>query len=138
MNDKVAKNSLVAGDHGTTYGGNPLACAAVAEVLRIFDEDKILDNVNEVAPYLESKLKELVASYDFLKEERGLGLMRGIVFDTEKKKPADVVRAALSNGLVLITAGADVVRFLPPLVITKADVDEMMDKLTRSLSENIC
>ena len=61
--------------------------------------------------------------------------MRGIVFDTTKKKPADVVKAALSNGLVLITAGADVVRFLPPLVITPADVDEMIEKLTMSLSE---
>ncbi len=137
LNEKVAANSLVPGDHGTTYGGNPLACAAVAEVLKIFEEDKVIENVNEVAPYLEDKLKELVAAYDFLKEERGLGLMRGIVFDTDKKKPADVVRAALDNGLVLITAGADVIRFLPPLVITKADVDEMIEKLKKSLSEQI-
>ena len=61
--------------------------------------------------------------------------MRGIVFDTDKKSPADVVKAALSNGLVLITAGKDVVRFLPPLVITKDDVDEMIDKLTLSFTE---
>ncbi len=138
LNEKVAASSLVAGDHGTTYGGNPLACAAVAEVLKIFEDDKILDNVNTVAPYLESRLKEVVSAHDFLKGERGLGLMRGIVFDTDKKKPSDVVRAALSEGLVLITAGTDVVRFLPPLVITKADVDVMIEKLTRSLSKNIC
>ena len=135
MSEKVAESSLVPGDHGTTYGGNPLACAAVAEVLRIFEEDKIIDNVNRVAPYLEKKLRELVDAHDFLIEERGLGLMRGIVFDTDKKKPADVVKAALSNGLVLITAGTDVIRFLPPLVITEADVDEMIEKLTKSLSE---
>ncbi|MCR5688170.1 MAG: aspartate aminotransferase family protein [Lachnospiraceae bacterium] len=135
MNEKTAASSLVPGDHGTTYGGNPLACAAVAEVLKIFEEDKIIDNVNNVAPYLEAKLKELVAEYDFLIGERGLGLMRGLVFDTEKKKPGDVVKSALRNGLVLITAGADVVRFLPPLVITKADVDEMIEKLTRSFTE---
>ncbi len=135
MNGKVAKSSLVPGDHGTTYGGNPFACAAVAEVFKIFEEDKIIDNVNSVAPYLEKKLKEVVSSHDFLIGERGLGLMRGIVFDTSKKKPGDVAKAALSNGLVLITAGTDVVRFLPPLVITKADVDEMIEKLTMSLSE---
>ena len=133
MNEKVASASLVPGDHGTTYGGNPLACAAVATVLKIFEDEKIIDNVNEVAPYLEKRLKETVASYDFLKGERGLGLMRGIVFDTNKKSPGDVVKAALSHGLVLITAGKDVVRFLPPLVITKDDVDEMIEKLTLAL-----
>ena len=135
MNKKVADSSLVAGDHGTTYGGNPLACAAVAEVLKIFEDDKIVDNVNTVAPYLQKKLQEIVDEYDFLVSERGLGLMRGIVFDTNKKKPGDVAEAALANGLVLITAGTDVIRFLPPLVITKADVDEMADKLRRALSE---
>ena len=135
MNEKVASNSLVAGDHGTTYGGNPLACAAVDAVLKIFEEDRVLDNVREVAPYLEKKLKEIVERFDFLKEERGLGLMRAIVFDTDKKKPGDAVKAALSKGLVLITAGTDVVRFLPPLVITKEDVDEMAEKLTAALME---
>ena len=135
VNEKVAANSLVPGDHGTTYGGNPLACAAINAVLNIFEEDGILDNVGKVAPYLELRLKEVVASHDFLTGERGLGLMRAIVFDTNKKKPGDVVKTALANGLVLITAGSDVIRFLPPLVITKEDVDEMIDKLTVSLSE---
>ncbi len=137
LNDKTAASSLVAGDHGTTYGGNPLACAAVAEVFKIFEEDKVIDNVNEVAPYLQKRLGELVEAYDFLIKERGLGLMRGIVFDTDKVKPGDVVSAALSKGLVLITAGTDVIRFLPPLVITKADVDEMIEKLDASLKEKI-
>ncbi|MBR6159145.1 MAG: aminotransferase class III-fold pyridoxal phosphate-dependent enzyme, partial [Lachnospiraceae bacterium] len=135
VNDKVAAASLVPGDHGTTYGGNPLATAAVAAVLEIFREDKIIDNVNKVAPYLEKRLIEVVEEYDFLLEERGMGLMRAIVFDTSKRSPQDVVKAALTNGLVLITAGADVIRFLPPLVITEADVDEMIDKLRASLTE---
>lgn len=135
LNEKVAGASLVPGDHGTTYGGNPLACAAVSTVLKIFEEDDILANVREVAPYLEQKLKEIVDRYDFLTEERGLGLMRAIVFDTQKKKPGDVVAAALSKGLVLITAGSDVIRFLPPLTITKADVDEMAEKLSAALME---
>ncbi|MCR5301839.1 MAG: aspartate aminotransferase family protein [Lachnospiraceae bacterium] len=135
LNEKTASSSLVPGDHGTTYGGNPLACAAVAEVFRIFEEDGIIDNVNKVAPYLKKRLEETVASHDCLIAERGLGLMRGIVFDTDKKKPADVVSAALSKGLVLITAGPDVIRFLPPLIISEADVDEMIDKLNASLAE---
>ena len=135
LNEKVASASLVAGDHGTTYGGNPLACTAVDTVLKIFEEDNILENVRSLAPYLEKKLKEIVERFDFLKEERGLGLMRAIVFDTSKKKPGDVVKAALSKGLVLITAGEDLVRFLPPLVITKEDIDEMADKLTAALME---
>ena len=135
LNDKVASASLVPGDHGTTYGGNPLACAAVSAVFKIFEEDKVLDNVKAVAPYLEEKLGEVVASHDFLLGQRGLGLMRAIVFDTKKKSPADVVKSALSHGLVLITAGSDVVRFLPPLVITREDVDEMIEKLELALTE---
>ena len=135
VNDKVAASSLVPGDHGTTYGGNPLACAAVATVLKIFEEEKITDNVNKVAPYLEKRLKELVDSYDFLTGERGLGLMRGIVFDTDKKSPGDVVKAALSKGLVLITAGSNVIRFLPPLIISEADVDEMINRLSAAITE---
>lgn len=135
VNEKVAASSLVPGDHGTTYGGNPLACAAVTSVLKIFEEEGIIDNVRKVAPYLERRLKELIGSHDFLICERGLGLMRGIVFDTGKKSPGDVVKAALDKGLVLITAGTDVIRFLPPLVISKEDVDEMIDKLSAALAE---
>ena len=135
LNEKAASASLVPGDHGTTYGGNPFVCTAVAQVLKIFEEDGIIEHVQKVAPYLEKRLKEVAGSYDFIKGERGLGLMRGLVFDTDKKKPADVVSAALSNGLVLISAGTDVVRFLPPLIITEEDIDEMVDKLKLSLAE---
>lgn len=133
LSEKVANASLVPGDHGTTYGGNPLACAAVREVLSIFEEEKILENVNEVAPYLEAELKKLVDEYDFLVGERGLGLMRGLIFDTDKKSPSEVVKKAHDNGLVLITAGTNVVRFLPPLIITKAHVDEMIALLRKCL-----
>lgn len=134
MTDKVASASLVPGDHGTTYGGNPLACAAVREVLSIFEDEKILDNVNDVAGYLEKELQKVVEDYDFLVSERGLGLMRGIVFDTDKKSPAEIVKKAHENGLVLITAGTNVIRFLPPLIINKSHVDEMIALLRKSLS----
>lgn len=133
MTEEVAKASLVPGDHGTTYGGNPLAGAAVREVLKIFEDEKILDNVNDVAKYLDEQLRKLVDEYDFLTGTRGLGLMRGLIFDLDKKKPGDVSKKALENGLVIITAGTNVLRLLPPLIITKNDVDEMIVKLRKSM-----
>lgn len=133
MTEEVAKNSLVPGDHGSTYGGNPFVCAAVREVLKIFEEDAILNNVNLVAPYLEEKLTYLESKYDFIIGHRGMGLMQGLVFDASKKSPAEVTKKALENGLILITAGADVIRFLPPLIVSKEDVDEMIVRLEASL-----
>ena len=132
LNEKYSKNSLVPGDHGTTYGGNPFVTAAVNEVFNQFKKRNILENVNEVSVYLETKLDELVKEYDFLLLRRGKGLMQGLVFDTDKKTPAEVSKRALENGLVIITAGSNVLRFLPPLIITKEDVDEMIVKLRAS------
>ena len=97
-----------------------------------FKKRNILENVNEVSVYLETKLDELVKEYDFLLLRRGKGLMQGLVFDTDKKTPAEVSKRALENGLVIITAGSNVLRFLPPLIITKEDVDEMIVKLRAS------
>lgn len=132
MTEEVAESSLKPGDHGTTYGGNPFATNAINAVFDQFDKLDVLDNVNEVAPYLTEKLDELVNEYDFITGRRGLGLMQGIIFDDSKVKPGDVVKKALDNGLVLITAGANVLRFLPPLTITKADVDEMIVRLKKA------
>lgn len=132
MTQKVADSSLAAGDHGTTYGGNPLVTTAINAVFDLFEEQQVLKNVNETAPYLEEKLDGLVQKYDFIKGHRGRGLMQGLVFDTEKKSPYEVTKKALENGLIVITAGADVLRLLPPLVITKADVDEMILRLEQS------
>lgn len=132
LNEKYSNNSLVPGDHGTTYGGNPFVTAAVNEVFNQFKKLNILENVNEVSKYLETKLDELVNEYDFLLLRRGKGLMQGLVFDLDKKTPAEVSKRALENGLVIITAGSNVLRFLPPLVITKADVDEMIGILRAS------
>lgn len=129
MTQKVADHSLVAGDHGTTYGGNPLACAAVNKVLDLFEENHIIENVREVAPYLEKRLDELVEKYPQIKERRGAGLMQGLVFDGPV---APYINKALENGLILINAGADIIRFVPSLVITKAHVDEMITILEKS------
>ncbi len=123
MTEKVAEKSLVAGDHGTTYGGNPLAGAAVDKVLDLFEKEHIIEHVREVAPYLEQRLEEIVAKYDCILERRGMGLMQGLVFD---RPVAEVINKALEKGLILINAGTNIVRFVPPLVITKENVDEMI------------
>ncbi|MCR5156876.1 MAG: aspartate aminotransferase family protein [Butyrivibrio sp.] len=123
MTEKVGQNSLVAGDHGTTYGGNPFACAAINKVLDLFKEDNIIENVNAVAPYLEQRLDELKDKYDFITDRRGAGLMQGLVFD---RPVAEVINKALEKGLILINAGTNIIRFVPPLVITKENVDDMI------------
>ncbi len=130
LNEKVGAHSLVAGDHGTTYGGNPFACAAIRKVLDLFKEDNIIENVNEVAPYLEQRLDELKGKYDFITDRRGAGLMQGLVFD---RPVAEIINKALDKGLILINAGSDIIRFVPPLVITKKDVDDMISILDSCL-----
>ena len=130
LNEKTAGNSLAPGDHGTTYGGNPLACCAVSKVFDLFEEEKILEHVQETAPYLEEKLDKLVEKYDFLTERRGKGLMQGLV--VSGRPVGGIINKAIENGLFVLSAGSDVLRFVPPLIITKADIDEMIEKLEKS------
>jgi acetylornithine/N-succinyldiaminopimelate aminotransferase len=131
MTEKVGQNSLTSGDHGTTYGGNPLAAAAVNVVLDLFEENHIIENVNLVGAYLTQKLDELAGKYDFITERRGVGLMQGLVFD---KPVGEIINKALDKGLILINAGSHIIRFVPPLVITKEHVDEMIKILEACLS----
>lgn len=130
LNEKTAAASLVPGDHGTTYGGNPLACAAVSAVFDLFEQEKIVEHVKEISTYLEEKLDALVDKYEFLEQRRGKGLMQGLV--VAGRSVGEIVNRAIENGLLVITAGTDVLRMVPPLVITKADVDEMIEKLEKS------
>lgn len=130
LTQRVADKSLAPGDHGTTYGGNPFVGAAVSAVFDQFKACDILGHVKEVAPYLEQKLDELVEKYDFLVTRRGKGLMQGVVC---KLPVGKVAAAALEQGLIVITAGADVLRFVPTLVIEKQHVDEMIEKLEKAL-----
>ena len=123
MTEKVAANSLVAGDHGTTYGGNPLVCTAIEKVLDIFEKDGILDNVNKVSAYLEKRLDELVKKHDCIELRRGAGLMQGLVFS---KPVADIINKSVERGLIIINAGTNIIRIMPPLIITEADVDAMI------------
>lgn len=129
--EDVAK-ALVPGDHGTTYGGNPLACAAAVKVFELFDKLGVLENVRRTGAYLTERLEELVNKYDIVKERRGVGLIQGIELTVS---PKEVIAKALEKGLILFSAGTNVIRFVPPLVITESDVDEMIEKLGEALSE---
>lgn len=133
LNEKTAKNSLVPGDHGTTYGGNPFACAAVSKVFDLFEEQHILEHVKKITPYFEEKLDMLVDKYEFLTARRGKGLMQGLV--VAGRPVGEIVTKALENGLIVISAGTNVLRFVPPLIITEHDIDEMVEKLEASFQK---
>ena len=132
LGEKAAAASLVPGDHGTTYGGNPFVCAAVSKVFDIFEQDNILAHVQELTPYLEEKLDALVDKYPIVAARRGKGFMQGLVI--EGTTVGSVVTKALAKGLLVISAGSDVLRLVPPLVITKEHIDEMIEKLEKSLA----
>lgn len=123
-------DAMVPGDHGTTYGGNPLVCTAVNTVFDLFDKQQILEHVNQVSVYLEEQLTRLTEEFDCVASRRGKGLMQGLVM---KVPVRDVINACLEQGLIVISAGTDVLRLLPPLVITEQDVDVMLETLKKVL-----
>ena len=126
-----AATAMVPGDHGTTYGGNPLVCAAANAVLDVFKKKDIVSHVKEVGAYLYEKLDELVAEYDCVIAHRGKGLIQGLEFNSAVGPV--VTNALLEQHLVLISAGANIIRFVPPLVIEQADVDEMVVRLKAAI-----
>ena len=130
MTEKVAKQSLVPGDHGTTYGGNPLACAAVSKVLDLFEQNGMIEHVNLVTPILEKALDDLEEKYDCIIDRRGMGLMQGLEFDVPV---APIIKGCLERGLVLINAGEKILRFVPPLVIEESHIREMTEILEESI-----
>ena len=130
LNEKAAAKTLEPGDHGTTYGGNPFACAAVSKVLDIFEKEQIVEHVREISVYLERQLDELVKEYEFLSMRRGKGLMQGLA--VQGRPVGEIICRALENGLMVLSAGNNVLRMLPPLVIEKEHVDEMIEKLKKS------
>lgn len=132
MTERVAQNSLKAGDHGSTYGGNPLAAAAICKVLDLFEEQKVLENVREVGSYLAERLEELTRRHDCIETHRGVGLLQGLVFH---KPVGEIINRALDKGLILINAGTHIIRFVPALVISKADVDAMIEILDSCIEE---
>lgn len=134
MTQKVADSSLVAGDHGSTYGGNPFVGAAITKVFEIFEKENICGHVQQVSAYLEAQLDKIVAKYDAVELRRGSGLMQGLVC---KEPVSAIINTALEKGLVLINAGTNIIRFLPPLTITEVDVDRMIAILDEAFAANV-
>ncbi len=133
MTERVAEHSMVPGDHGTTYGGNPFACAAVSEVLRQYRERALTEHVKELTPYLEAALDGLKEKHDIVADRRGAGFMQAL----ELKEPcAPVISKAQENGLLIISAGANILRLVPPLIIEKEDIDIMKDRLDKALTRS--
>ena len=130
MTERVAEKSLVPGDHGSTYGGNPLAGAAVMAVLDEYEERDIVGHVRELTPYLESKLDALKHDFEIVKERRGKGFMQGLEFTLPV---ADIIKNCQKEGMLLISAGSNIIRFVPPLVIEKEHIDRMYEILTKVL-----
>ena len=126
-----AAAAMVPGDHGTTYGGNPFVTAAASRVLDIFEKRDIPGHAAEIGEYLKEKLEELKSRCSLIADCRGKGLIQGV----ELTVPAGpvVTKALLEEKLVLITAGEKIIRFVPPLVIEKEDVDEMIKRLEKAL-----
>lgn len=123
MTEKVAEYSLAPGDHGTTYGGGPLACAAVAKTVEIYEREHLPEHAKKIGSYLKARLEELAGKHDCILACKGKGLIQGIQLSIS---PAEVISSALEKGLLLISAGSDVIRFVPPLIITEKEVDEMI------------
>lgn len=134
LSEKVAANSLEFGEHGTTYGGNPLACAAVNAVFETYKKEQIIQNVANLSPYFEKTLDSLQKDFKFIKKRSGLGFMQGLSIE-KSVRVSDIIKEAQKNGLLLISCGVNDLRFLPPLIIKQKHIDEMRDKLTKSLKE---
>lgn len=132
VTSEKCSHALVPGDHGTTYGGNPFAAAAVSKVFDLFAEMHLTDHVREVGDYLYKRLEKLKERYPEIIDHRGIGLMQGLEFSSSVGK---IVEAALDKGLILISAGARVIRFVPPLIITEEHVDEMIAILEAVLED---
>ena len=125
-------NQLKPGDHGTTFGGNPIACAAGLAVVTEILKPELLANVNARSAQLKEGLQKLVDKYSFLKEVRGAGLVLGIA---SEKPVADIIAAARAEKLIVLSAKGNVLRMLPPLNINEAEVAEGLAKLDTALSK---
>lgn len=132
-NEKFGQ-AMEPGDHGSTYGGNPMAGNACRTVFKILNDTNMLDHVQNISEYVIEKLDELKDKYNCIVERRGLGLMIGLEFDRPVK---DIVQKCLDNGLIVVTAGSQVVRMLPPFIIEEKDVDDMITILEKAIQETL-
>jgi acetylornithine and succinylornithine aminotransferases len=124
------------GEHGTTFGGNPIACAAGVATIKTIKELNLMENAQKIGEYWKSKLDELCTKYDFIDSPRGIGLMRA-VHVSHGLAPV-IVEQALEQGLLLNSVAPDTLRMVPPLILTPADVDEasfLLDKALDAVSK---
>ena len=120
------------GDHGTTFGGNPIACAAGVATIRTILDEHLIEHADDMGEYLEGRLQELRSRHSSLiTGQRGLGLMRA--FDLSDPKAQDIMDQAIERGLLVTNAGPSTIRFVPPLIVVRSDIDEAMEKLDASL-----
>jgi acetylornithine/N-succinyldiaminopimelate aminotransferase len=130
MANEKAASAFVPGDHGTTYGGNPLACAASLAVLGELIEGGVISKVDEKSEYLKAKIETLKSKYPVIKEIKGMGLLLGISVSIDPKL---VANACFKNKLLVAVAGEDVIRLLPPLNVENAEMDIVIDILDKVL-----
>ncbi|MCR5261358.1 MAG: aspartate aminotransferase family protein [Candidatus Gastranaerophilales bacterium] len=128
----IASTILVAGDHASTFGGNPVSCASAKVVLNKLIKGNLLENVKTTGEYLISELKKLAQKYPVIKDVRGLGLMVGAELSVPAK---DIIKKCMDKGLMIIGAGTHVMRFVPPMIITKDHVDEAIKIIDEVLGE---
>ncbi|MNN49860.1 Succinylornithine transaminase/acetylornithine aminotransferase [compost metagenome] len=133
--EALAKH-LVVGTHGTTYGGNPLACAVGNAVIDVINTPEVLNGVKAKHERFKTRLQKIGEQYGLFSEIRGLGLLIGCVLsDAWQGKAKDVFNAAEKEGLMILQAGPDVVRFAPSLVVEDADIDEGLDRFERAVAK---
>ncbi|BAD78789.1 N-acetylornithine aminotransferase [Synechococcus elongatus PCC 6301] len=132
---KASCNILQAGEHASTFGGNPLACRAGLAIAQVMERDQLLANVQARGEQLRAGLQELVDRYpNLLAGVRGWGLINGLVLRNDPNvTPIALVKAAIEQGLLLVPAGAEVVRFVPPLIVSAAEIDEALAMTERAL-----
>lgn len=127
-----ADKAVAPGDHGSTFGGNPLGCAVSLAVLNELVDGGIVDSVEEKGNYIREKLYKLKDKYNIIDEVKGMGLLIGISLKTN---PKDFVNACFNKGLLVVTAGTNVVRLLPPLNVSMEDMDKALEILEAVFSE---
>ena len=121
------------GDHGSTFGGNPLACATALAAMEIILSENLVDNSENMGKYLVDKLTELASKYSSIKEIRGKGLMVGMQLASENA--VEVKNKCFDKGYLVGTVGKDIIRLLPPLIVSKQDIDGLVDALDSILSD---
>lgn len=134
MTKDAASEVLTYGDHGSTYGGNPLACAVAYAVSNELIHGGVIKQVTSLGAYAQEQLKIVLSKYSAFKEIRGCGLLLGIAFDAKLIDAATIVNQAIKEKLLLVSAGDNVIRFFPPLNVTTDEIDEAIKRLDLALS----